>query len=181
MFRQQGVALLTHGWRCNTYRMLRNVVVVVHAGSGIIGLLAGLWAVAPPHPDDGRGWARRLYLGCLATLFVSLVVLIVADWSDLDNGGRIAFTALAGLAAFMLWRLILADREGRTRSPGWQQRYVTHVYFTYVALWIGFLILPAVNSPIPYLAAPLVVVVALVLGGRLIGRYKRQLAIADGD
>jgi cobalamin synthase len=161
--------------------MLRNVLVVVHAGSGIAGLLAGLWAMAPPRPDDGRGWVRRLYPACIATLFVTLVALIVVDWSDLDNGGRIAFIALAGLAVFMLWRLAQAGREGRTRSSGWQQRYVRHVYFTYVSLWIGFVILPALNSPIPFVIAPLAVATALVVGGILIGRYKRQLASADGD
>ncbi|HEX2497756.1 MAG TPA: hypothetical protein VHO00_03085 [Actinomycetes bacterium] len=161
--------------------MLRNLLVVVHAGSGIVGLLAGLWAMAPPRPDDGRGWVRRLYLAGIATLFVTLVALIVVDWNDLDNGGRIAFVALAGLAIFMLWRLTRADREGRTRSSGWQQRYVGHVYFTYVSLWIGFVILPALNSPIPFVAAPLAVATALVIGGILIGRYKRQLAVTDGD
>ena len=161
--------------------MLRNVLVVVHAGSGIAGLLAGLWAMAPPRPDDGREWVRRLYPACIATLFVTLVALILVDWSDLDNGGRIAFVALAGLAVFMLWRLVQADREGRTRSAGWRQRYVGHVYFTYISLWIGFVILPALNSPIPFVAAPLAVAIALVLGGILIGRYKRQLAISGGD
>jgi ABC-type uncharacterized transport system permease subunit len=161
--------------------MLRNVLVVVHAASGIIGLFAGLGTMAPPRPDDRRGWVRRLYLACIATLLVSLVALIVVDWSDLDNGGRIAFVALAGLAVYLVWRLVQADREGRTRSSGWQQRYVGHVYFTYVSLWIGFLILPALNSSIPFVLAPLAVAVPLVAGSILIGRYKRQLAIADGD
>jgi len=161
--------------------MLRNVLVVLHAGSGIAGLLAGLWAMSPPRPDDGREWVRRLYPACLATLFVTLIAMIVVDWSDLDSGGRIAFVALAGLAAFLLWRLVLAERESRTRSAGWQQRYVSHVYFTYVSLWIGFLILPALNSPIPFVLAPLAVAVVLVVGGVLVGRYKRQLATARGD
>lgn len=155
--------------------MLRSILVVVHAGAGIAGLLAGPWALAPPGPDDGRGWLRRAYRVCVALLFVSLVALIVVDWADLETGARIAFAALAGLAVAMLWRLALADRGARARPPGWRQRYVSHIYFTYISLWIGFGILPALNSPIPELLAPLVVVVALVVGGILVNRYKHRL------
>lgn len=162
--------------------MLRGVVVGVHAAAGILGLVAGVWAFAPPRADDrdrdqrrNQDRIRRLYLPCIAVLLVTLAVLIALDWVDLDAGARVAFLALAGLAAVMLYRLVLAGREARARAAGWQRRYVQHVYFTYVSLWIGFLVLPALNLPLPQVTVPLAAAAVLVIGSILVKRYKRSL------
>lgn len=158
--------------------MLRTVLVIVHAGSGVVGLLAGPLSLSPPKPGDGRGWLRLLYLVCIAILLVSLVVLIAVDWSDLEVAARIAFSGLTGLGAVMAYRIVRSRQEASVQAGDWQERYIGHVYFTYVSLWIGFVIIPALNLPLPQVTVPLVAIAALVIGNVLIARYKRRVLAA---
>ena len=155
--------------------MLRTVLVVVHAGAGIVGLVAGLGAVSPERPV---GWRRRLrfaYQYCVGVLLAALIALVVVDWSSLKVGARLTFLGLAALGGVMAIRLYLAGRLQTSRPAGWQHRYIAHVYFTYVSLWIGFLILPAIRSPMPQLATPVVVAAVLLVGGVLVGRFRRRV------
>jgi hypothetical protein len=155
--------------------VLRLILVVLHAGAGIVGLGAGIASFAPPRDDDGRWWVRWLYLACIAVMFVTLIMLVVVDWEDLDNTARLAFTALTGLAAVMMLRIVLALRAASSRDAGWEARYIGHVYFTYISLWMGFVILPALNLPMPQLTVPVIAVAVLLTGQRLVGRYKRRV------
>jgi cobalamin synthase len=152
---------------------MRNILVVAHAGAGIAGLIAGLGSFAPPRDADGRSWVRWTYLALIAVMFVTLIALVAVDWEGLDTTARIAFTALAGLAAVMMLRIVLALRVASSREPGWEGRYIGHVYFTYISLWMGFVILPALNLPMPQLTVPVIAVVVLLIGRALLGRYKR--------
>ena len=72
-------------------------------------------------------------------------------------------------------RLLLARRAARTAATGWQRRYVDHMAFTYISLWVGFLVVPAVNTAWPQVAIPVVVVVVVVTGSVLASRYKRRV------
>jgi hypothetical protein len=58
---------------------------------------------------------------------------------------------------------------------GWRERYINHVYFAYISLWEGFVILPALNLPLPQVAAPVVAIGVLLIGHVLITRYKRRV------
>lgn len=158
--------------------MLRTTVVVIHAAAGICGLLAGLAAIAPPRPADDRAWLRSLYLICLTVVLVTLVVLVAADWNSLDAGARSAFGGLTGLAAVMVHRLTRAYEVSGTQGAGWREQYIGHISFTYVALWEGFVILPALRLPYPQLTVPLVAIAVLIVASTLIERYKaRVLAV----
>jgi hypothetical protein len=84
------------------------------------------------------------------------------------------FVGLAGLGVVMVGRLALAWRAARSGRAGWQERYIGHVFFTYVSLWVGFLIVPALNSPAPVVAVVLVVVTVPIVGIVLLSRYKRR-------
>lgn len=154
---------------------MRTVLVLLHAVSGVIGLVTGLWAMSPPRPGDGRRRWRQTYMACIGTLIVGLVALVLYDWRDLEAAARIAFSGLAGLAAVMAYRMWRAHREASMREGDWQRRYVSHVYFTYISLWVGVLIVPAVNSSVPQLAVPVVIVAVLAAGHVLITRYQRGL------
>ncbi|WP_166352946.1 hypothetical protein [Phytoactinopolyspora limicola] len=158
---------------------MRTGLVLLHAAPGVAGVLAGLLSLSPPRPDDGRHHWRRLYVACVTVLIVGMVALIVYDWTDLDAAARVTFTGLAGLAAVMGWRLWLAHREASAQRTGWQRRYVDHVYFTYVTLWIGLLIVPALNTPMPQVAVPIVVLAVLTTGHVLLKRYKREVLSQD--
>jgi hypothetical protein len=41
--------------------MLRSALVLIHASTGVAGLVTGLGALTPPRPVDNRRWLRRLY------------------------------------------------------------------------------------------------------------------------
>jgi hypothetical protein len=153
----------------------RTILVLVHAGAGIAGLLAGLASFAPPRNADGRSWVRWIYLACIAGMFVTLIALVAVDWEGLDTTARVAFTALTGLAAVMMLRIVLAIRVASSRGAGWEGRYISHVYFTYISLWMGFVILPALNLPFPQVTVPVIAVVVLLIGQMLVGRYKRRV------
>jgi hypothetical protein len=157
--------------------MVRSVLVVSHAGSGIAGLVAGLYALSPPRAD-GRGWARGAYAVCIGILLGSLAGLLAVDWAGLDTTARIAFGALAGLGAVMAAQLIWARREAATRGTNWQERYIDRTYFTYIALWEGFVILPALNLPLPQVTVPAVAIGVLLVGHALIGRFKARVMAA---
>jgi cobalamin synthase len=140
-----------------------------------VGLFAGLAALSPPRPDDHRGWWRRVYLLSLVILLGSLLVMVAVDWSGLDIASRVAFSALTALGAVMGVRIALAHRLASSRGPNWQERYIGHVYFTYISLWEGFVVLPALNLPLPQVTVPVVAILVLVIGHTLIARYKRRV------
>jgi hypothetical protein len=152
----------------------RTTLVLVHATAGVAGLVAGLASFAPPRDADGRSWLRWIYLACIAVMFVTLIGLVAVDWEGLDTTARVAFTALTGLAAVMMLRIVLAVRVASSRVAGWEGRYIGHVYFTYISLWMGFVILPALNLPMPQVTVPVIAVVVLLVGQTLVGRFKRR-------
>ncbi|GAA5101888.1 hypothetical protein [Haloechinothrix salitolerans] len=154
--------------------MLRIALVSLHSLAGLGGLLAGLIAMRPRPGKAGA--ARVVYLVCLGGLLASVVLLIAVDWPELAVGARVAFTGLAVLAAVMVFRMVRALAVATESPPGWQDRYVDHVYFTYVSLWAGFVVVPALNLPYPRIGVPLAVVAVLAIGHVLISRYKRRLS-----
>ena len=158
--------------------MFHGFLIFMHAGAGVGGLLFGLRSLSPPRPEDGKSWLRYLYLLCIAVLLASLVGLIAMDWGDLDTGSRVAFVGLGALGAVMAFRLILARHEARTRGANWSRRYIGHIYFTYISLWVGFLILPTLNLPVPQVLAPLVVIAVLLIGHALVSRYQKRILVA---
>lgn len=156
---------------------MREVLVAIHAGAGIAGLLLGLGVFPLPQPVRKRILARVSYGAALAVLVGSLIVLVVTDWPGLETGARIAFSGLTGLGGLMIYRYFLANRLATSREPGWERRYVGHVYFTYVSLWVGFAIVPALRSPLPGLWIPVAVVAVLSLGAVLVHAYERRIGI----
>ena len=156
--------------------MVRSTLVAIHIASGLGGLAAGLATLAPPAPSGERRWVRQAYLASILTLFASLVGMIAVDWAGLDTAARLTFSALAGLAAVMIYRLVRARGETATREAGWHERYIDHVAFSYIALWEGFVILPALNLPLPQVSVPVVAIAVLLVGHTLTSRYKARVA-----
>ena len=155
--------------------MLRAVLVAVHVAAGVAGLVAGLAAISPARPTGLRLRARQSYLPCLAVLLLALLALVGVDWASLEPGVRVAFAGLSGLGFVMAYRIVRARREEARKAPGWQRRYLGHVYFTYISLWVGFLIIPALRLPLPQVTVPLVGICVLVLGNLLVSAYRRRL------
>lgn len=158
--------------------MLRDVLVVIHASAGIAGLLTGLAAIPALLSQPRLRLPRALYPVCVGVLLVSLAALLVTDWPTLETGPRLAFGGLAGLGVVMAVRGGLAARESSRRTPGWEGRYIAHVYFTYIALWVGFLVLPALRLPYPQVFAPIVVIATLAVGHVLVRKYRSRVLTA---
>lgn len=159
---------------------MREILVAIHAGAGVAGLVVGLAVFRPPIPADRRLWWRIAYGGLLVVMVVSLVALIAVDWPELPIGARMAFSGLAILGVVILARMAMAYRLVLSREPGWQRRYVGHVYFTYVSLWVGFAIVPALRSPDPILWIPVSVIGVLTVGWFLLHRYESAIGLRSG-
>lgn len=157
---------------------MRLALMLVHTVPGVIGLVAGLYALRAPRDGDDHHWWRRLYTACVALLLAGLVALLAYDWPELDGTARLVFSGLTVLGVVIAVRLALAHRSVTGQEPGWRDRYLDHVVFTYISLWVGFLIVPAINSPLPAVAVPAVVITVPVVIVRLVGRYRPQLTAA---
>jgi hypothetical protein len=155
--------------------MLRTTLVVIHAASGAGGLVTGLASLSPPRPGDDRGWWRRLYALCIGTLVASMVALVAIDWAGLDAVARVAFGGLIVLGAVMTYRIVRARAEASARGVGWEGRYFDHVAFTYISLWEGFVLLPALNLPLPQVSVPAVAVGVFVVAHWLLTRYRNRV------
>lgn len=160
--------------------MTRQILVLIHACSGLLGLIVGVAVFAPPDSkrDPRRSW-RLAFAGLIVVLTASLMALIVTDWPALATGARLAFTGLAGLAGVMLIRVWMAHRLVGSRKPGWSRRYVGHIYFAYVSLWVGFAIIPALRSPAPGVWIPIAVAGVLSVGTVLIRRHERRIGLRE--
>jgi len=156
---------------------LRAVFLAFHVAGGVLGLVVGLFAFRPPQMPQFRLWLRRLYAAALVDLVVFLAAIVAVDWGSLDATPRIIFSVLIGLAAVILIRLFLAFRSAHERPGGWQIPYVNHIYFTYVSLWEGFFIVGLIDLGAPGWMVGAVAVGVLIVGGILLNRYKRGIAV----
>ncbi|MGI8647652.1 MAG: hypothetical protein DLM55_10695 [Acidimicrobiales bacterium] len=155
--------------------MLHEVLLAVHICAGAVGLVAGLFALHPPALGDKRGVVRGLYVVSLATLVLAVAGSIAAGWSGLDNTTRAVFIGLVGLGAFILFRICQSFQLARRRPGSWQGLYMNHVYFTYISLWEGFVIIAILDSDLPRWLIPVGMVGILLIGGFAIARYQRRV------
>lgn len=153
---------------------MRTALVILHAAPGLLALIAGLPAFSPT-ATGRRLWWRHVYAACVATMIVGLVILLVYDWGELDVVPQVAFSGLTVLALVMGYRVWRGYAEAAQRNEGWRTRYVDHIFFTYVALWIGLFVVPALNFPLPQVTIPVMIVVVLGIGHLFLTRYKRRL------
>lgn len=152
-----------------------DVFLGVHVGAGVLGLLLGPPVFAAARRPDRRPALRWAYQAALVVLVVAVAGAVAAHWSDLDTGARAAFGGLVLLGAVIVARGHLALRALRQRRAGWQQRYLDHVYFTYVSLWEGFVLVAILESGLPAWLAPMAAVGILVAGAALLSWYKRRI------
>jgi hypothetical protein len=117
--------------------MWHTIFIALHAGTGLIALATGLITMRAGRLFD-------VYLAALAAMTLFLVLAVIAEWSVIDDGARILFTAFAVLAGFMVWRATRARRI----EPG-TEPYIEHVGFTLVALSDAFGVITVLNAGAP--------------------------------
>jgi hypothetical protein len=155
---------------------LRTVFLTLHVAGGLLGLATGLFSFRPPRTSQFRRPLRWLYAAAIALLTVFLLATVVVDWSKLGATQRIVFAALIGLAVVIVIRLVQAFRLAHRQPAGWQQRYVNHIYFSYISLWEGFFIVGLIDLGAPGWLVGAVAGGVLILGAILVSNYKRRLA-----
>ncbi|OLF17879.1 hypothetical protein [Actinophytocola xanthii] len=138
--------------------MVHDMFVAAHAAAGLLALVTGGLALR-------RGRLFDVYLGALAGMGVFLVLALAVSWTETDSVARVLFTALAGLAAVMVWRAVLARRD-RPSAGGPSDSYLEHVGFTLVGLSDGFAVVAVLNA-----GAPLWLVVGTGVGVALAGHF----------
>lgn len=118
--------------------MWHTIFIALHAAAGAIAFVAGAVALR-------RGALFQIYLWSLAGMGLFLVPAIALEWSRLDTPSRVLFSALAVLAAVMLWRAVMAS--GVLPAPGTppSASYVNHVGFTLIALFDAFIVVTVLN------------------------------------
>lgn len=154
---------------------LYDVFLGVHIAAGVLGLILGPSVFTAVGRRGGRPVLRWAYQSSLVVLVVAVAGAVAAHWAELDAGGRAVFGGLIVLGAVIVARGQLALRTLRQRRAGWQQRYLDHVYFTYVSLWQGFVIVAVLDTDLPVWLVPVVAVGILVAGAALLGWYKRRV------
>jgi hypothetical protein len=145
---------------------LRTVFLSLHAASGVLGLIIGIYAI--------KFRAARIYAASLVSLVAFLTATVAVDWSIIDATQRLVYTALIGLAIVIVVRIFLALRVATRHPAGWKEKYLNHVYFTYISLWDGFFIVGLIDLGAPGWLVGGVAVGVLIVGAVLFSNYKRR-------
>lgn len=155
--------------------VLRTVFLSLHVAGGVVGLLIGAFAIRPPLAQDSRLLLRRAYATALAVLLVFLTATVVVDWPRLQVMQQVIYTGLIGLAAYMVIRAFLSFRVAQDQVSGWETKYMNHIYFTYISLWEGLVIVGLFDLGAPALLIAAVAVGVVILGAVLFNSYKARL------
>lgn len=152
---------------------LRIAFLSLHTLGGLVGLALGIYALRPPDPWTFRLWLRRAYGLSIGVLTVFLIATVVLDWANIDTTQRIVFGVLVALAIVMLGRVLLAQWLARRRPDRWRSRYQSHIYFTYISLWEGFLIVGLIDLGMPGWLVGVAAVALVIVGTTWFNRWKQ--------
>lgn len=143
---------------------MHSLLIALHAATGVIAMVAGGVALY-------RGRFFDVYLASLVATTVFLALAVAAEWTVLDAGSRVLFTAFTLLAVVMVARGVLARRLPPT-SPV----YLEHVGFTLVALLDAFVVIAVLNAGAPVWLVVASGVLLAVAGHFALRATKRALA-----
>jgi hypothetical protein len=139
-----------------------------HAASGVLAFVAG--CVSLRHRR-----AFAIYFWALGALVVFLVAALAVDWAGLGAVLRAVFTALTGLAFYLVWRAMHARQLRAAPFGPAAVRYVDDVGFTLIALFDGFAIIAVITSGGPGWLAAVVGVAAVLAGSVIVRRLKARV------
>jgi hypothetical protein len=151
--------------------MLHAGLITIHAGSGLIALVAGGLAV-------GRTRYLPVYFWSLVACILALAAVVASDWSSLDVGSRALFGALVALGGYIVWRGLQARRLALANPAQPSRRYLDHLGFTLVALLDAFIVITVLDLGAPVWAVAGVGVAGAVVGNRAIAALKGRVAVA---
>jgi hypothetical protein len=154
---------------------MRTALVTLHAVSGGLALVLGVYAMRPPLYEARLGWLRHAYYAAVVTMAAFLAATVAVDWPSLGVTRRIFFSALVVLAAVIVARTWHAGRVARRGEPGWPLRYVGDIFFGYISLWEGFVIISLLHAGLPAWGVGFIAGGVFAVGSAVVDHYKRTL------
>lgn len=152
---------------------LHYIFITLHAASGIISFFAGLSLLfLTIHIANKRFF--NLYLWALIGLLIFLAGAMIAYWTHYTNAERIIFSGLFGLGIYMLYRARNARQLLITQRSNWKHGYISHIGFTLISLFDGFIIVTVVNSGGPGWLVALFAILGVVVGNLAIALAQRR-------
>ncbi|CAG0993693.1 hypothetical protein METP3_02809 [Methanosarcinales archaeon] len=153
---------------------LRYIFITLHAASGIISFFAGLSLLfLTIHIANKKLF--NLYFWSLTGLIIFLAGAIIAYWTYYTNSERIIFSSLFGLGIYMLYRARNARQLLMTQGSNWKHGYISHIGFTLISLFDGFIIVTVINSGGPGWLVALFAIVGVLVGNRAIALAQRRV------
>lgn len=153
---------------------LRYIFITLHAASGIISFFAGLSLLfLTIHIANKKLF--NLYFWSLTGLIIFLAGAIIAYWTYYTNSERIIFSSLFGLGIYMLYRARNARQLLMTQGSNWKHGYISHIGFTLISLFDGFIIVTVINSGGPGWLVALFAIVGILVGNRAIALAQRRV------
>jgi hypothetical protein len=142
--------------------------VSLHALAATVAFAAGV--VALP-----AGRLVRVHLAAVLVMAAALVPAVLVDWRATPVGARVAFSALAVLAAVVAVRAALAVRGRPQVTGGPSAAYLGHVGFALIALADGFAVVAAIRAGLPAYAVGALALAVVAAGHVGIGVLQRRL------
>lgn len=154
--------------------MLHTIFIGAHTVTAIAAFVFGL-VVLRPRVQGASAWFR-LYLGALWSMILFLIVVVGIDWINLDLTSRSVFGALLLFGFYIGWRGWQALGKLRTRTAGWEGKYIDDIGFTLIALFDGFAIILALDLGVPIWGIIAIGVLGVVVGRYGVSRTKQSVA-----
>lgn len=153
--------------------MWHTLFIALHSVAGLIAFAAGCLAA----------WRRThfaVYFWLLVGMVVFLVAALTLDWPNLDALSRILFSILTALGGYMVWRAVQASRLLPLQGNAEQTRFIHHVGFTLISLFVGFVVIAVLDLGAPGWLAALVGGGSVVVGRSAIGYVDAHAPPAAG-
>ena len=153
--------------------LLHTVLIYGHALSGLVAFGLGCLVLRPQ--QQGASAVFRAYFVSLLAMVVLLALVVGVDWAQLPPVSRVTFGGLTLLALYTGLRGQQARRLLSTRPADWRGDYVSHVGFTLISLFDGFVIVGALDMNAPGWSVGVVGVLGVVAGISAVNRVKKRL------
>jgi cell division protein FtsW (lipid II flippase) len=151
------------------------LMIVLHAVAALGAFAVGVAAIDPRRAGS-HPWTLPALVGLLGAMTLFMIGAMAAHWSDLPGASQVAFSALVGLALYMVYRAMHASNLADHEPHGHEPRHVDDLGFILIALFDGFVIVAAIDLGAPvWIVIPLAVL-AVLAGHRAIQRFKSRLA-----
>jgi len=146
--------------------------IIIHAAAAVTNFTVGLTILSPKRVKQHKE-LMYLFLASLAVVILCMIGAVVSRWNDDSILERVVFSCLIGLALYMMYRALHAQKLLQHLGP--DTTYIDDVGFILISLFNGFTVVALIDLKVPGWAVGVGVVVATLLGAKLLALQKRKL------